>query len=347
MRMYLFIFVFLFFGFSYSQSVRTVEGDQISLYVENDARYIGGPGTDESYSNGFKISYLHAAQHVPFWAKPFINWSGYLENELKNSKSNFGIAIAQQIYTPSDTAKTFLLEDDRPYAAWLYLGLTASFNAGKDEVHSLELDLGIIGPEAHGKSVQNGFHRIFGMEVSQGWENQLKTEPALLLSYSQRRRFFELIYNQNKWFDLVPYYGGSIGNILVSAYGGALARLGYNLQNDFGPTRPSATEGDAFTTPVVNTENPKEKQMSRGLSFYGFAGLRGNVVVHDIFLDGNTFQESHHVTKNYFYGEGEVGLSVLWSRFGGTWRFVSRSPQFKERSSFNSFASITASYLLD
>lgn len=312
------------------------DGRALTLYVENDTRYLGGPGSDNSYSNGLKLSYISADNHVPGWADPFLNSSQTLRDALKNSQSNFSLSLGHQIYTPNDTGTELLVVDDRPYAAWLYVGLGAHF---KDQLrsHALELNLGVIGPEAVGEPVQNNYHRLIGIRTAKGWKNQLQTEPTLQLSYQQRQRFLDFSNEKyGQYFDLIPFFGASVGNVAVNAYGGAMVRLGTNLPDDFGPSRASSFEGDSFVEPLENKDSR--------ISLYAFAGGRGVGVAHNIFLDGNNFRDSHKVSKRNFLIETELGFALGIRPWTLVWRFVSRSPEFRERSNVNSFASVSLTY---
>lgn len=113
--------------------------DAYAIYFENDSRNIGGPGSDQAYTNGFKFSY---------------------------------------IYAPNDTQATNLIVDERSYAAWLYLGFAVSLKAKSTE-HFLELDLGTIGPSALGEQVQNGFHSLIGTNKANGWSNEFEQRKEL------------------------------------------------------------------------------------------------------------------------------------------------------------------------
>jgi lipid A 3-O-deacylase len=311
------------------------KGEAFNLYIENDSRHIGGPGSDNAYSSGLKLSYIAAEDDIPSWGQATVDRFDLLRDTLKSARSNFGISLGHQIYTPNDTERADLIDDDRPYAAWLYMGFSARF---QNEVrsHSLELDVGVIGPDAQGEKVQNGFHRLIGTDQAKGWSNQLGDEPTLELSYQQRLRFFELRSNRLRYFDAIPFFGGSVGNVSVDAHVGGMVRTGNLLPNDFGPTRPSMTNGDNFVTPI-----------SDGLpqtTYYAFAAVQGFAVARNVFLDGNTFHASHRVTKYPFVFETEFGFAGLYRQWSGTWRFVSRSPEFEQKSVVNSFASISVSY---
>lgn len=312
------------------------EGRALTLYIENDSRYIGGPGSDTSYSNGLKLSYIEADNHVPGWARPFIDSSETLSSALDGSQSNFSLSLGHQIYTPSNTGTSLLVGNDRPYAAWLYVGLGAHFK-DSERSHALELDVGIIGPEALGEQVQNGYHRMIGVRPSMGWEHQLATEPTLQLSYQQRRKFLQFnSETYGPYFDVIPFFGASLGNVAINTYGGGMVRLGTHLPDDFGPSRASSFDGDIFVEPLSET--------APDISLYAFAGGRGIAVGRNIFLDGNTFRHSHHVSKRYFLIETEFGAAFTLRPCSLVWRFVTRSPEFRESDTVNSFASISFSY---
>ncbi|MBC7459034.1 MAG: lipid A deacylase LpxR family protein [Bdellovibrionaceae bacterium] len=329
------LIISLFWGLS-TVEAQTSRGEAINLYVENDSRNIGGPGVDKAYSNGVKLSFVAAENDIPSWAKPMINRSETFRKALKGSQTNFGIAIGQQIYTPTDTKSTELIPDDRPYAGWLYLGMSAQFKS-EQHSHSLELDIGIIGPESGAEKIQNGFHKIIGVEGTYGWKNQLATEPTVEMSYQQRLQFFELVdSNKKKYFDVIPFFGGALGNVSIDAHAGSIVRFGIDLPDDFGPTRPSSIDGDNFV--------PTKEGDARKTRFYVFASGRGIAVGRNIFLDGNTFKSSHRVTKYPFILETEIGFVAVYSHLSLAWRFVTRSPEFEQRSTVNSFASISIGY---
>lgn len=326
------------FGVSiaFAQDEVPSSGRTFGVYVENDARVVGGPGSDQGYSSGIKFSYLSAEDRIPSWANPALSTMNILEQERRKSKSNFGFALGHQIYTPNNTTTSDFIPNDRPYAAWLYMAFSAHFKT-PTHGHYWELALGVVGPEAMGPSVQNEFHRIIGSARVNGWEHQLGTEPTLQLSYQQRLKSFEVFQNRSRVFDVIPFYGAGLGNVLVAAHAGALVRIGYHLPDDLGPTRPSPTGGDIFIS-------PKPTGPHSDWSFYGFAGARGHAIAHSIFLDGNTFRKSHSVKKYPFVGETEFGAAGELGNWNLIWRFVTKTPEFEEKSRFNSFGSMTLSY---
>lgn len=318
--------------FSINAFAADIEGkDAYAFYLENDSRNIGGPGSDQAYSSGVKFSYIYAQGQIPKWSTPAIDYLHILDNNAKWAKVNFGLSLGHQIFTPNDTQTTELVASDRPYAAWLYLGFAVSLKERNVE-HFLEIDLGTIGPSALGEPIQNGFHSLIGSGKTNGWRNGLKDEPTLQVFYQKRHK---QVFSQN--LDFVPYYGVGLGNVLIGGHAGGIIRLGSYLPDDFGASRPSASDGNSFISASSYSTESK-------LSYYFFGGARGNYIARNIFLDGNTFHESHEVKKHLFTFETEVGFGLHF--YSGTlvWRFVTKSPEFDERKEFNSFASLSFVY---
>lgn len=310
----------------------------LGLYVENDARTVGGPGSDQAYSNGLRLSYVHARGEVPAWAEPLAAHSEAFQREREKARVNFGWGLAHQLYTPEQKYLAELIADDRPYAAWLSLGLAVNLRT-PSHGHFVELSVGVVGPAAGGEAVQNEFHRVIERRFANGWAHQLRNEPTLQLGYQQRLKFLESGTHDGKTFDVIPFYGGALGNALTAAHLGGLMRVGVNIPDDLGPTRPSSSDGDSFLAPEVSALNAEGV---RRWSIYAFAGGRATLTARNIFLDGNSFQDSHRVTKYPLTAETEIGVGLQRHPFSLIWRFVTRSPEFEERGRFNSFGSVSA-----
>ncbi len=308
-------------------------GEAFAFYVENDTRSLGGPGSDQAYTNGLKFSYIYAEDKIPNWVENATRRLNLLDKKREDTTSNLGMSLGHQIYTPNNIGSNQFIPKDRPYAGWLYLGLAANFK--EDTVaHFFELDVGMVGPSALGKQVQNNWHDLIGKYRAQGWQYGLRDEPTLQFSYQKRHKVYK-----TQIIDILPYYGAVIGNVLLGAHIGGLIRVGNHVLEDFGPSRPSSSDGDSFISPI-NPDQPFKP------SYYGFFGLRGNVVARSIFIDGNTFKPSHHVTRVPLVFDTEVGFGVQVMPFSLVWRFVTRSPEFEERKVFISFASINLVYFL-
>ncbi|MGV0035924.1 MAG: lipid A-modifier LpxR family protein [Candidatus Azotimanducaceae bacterium WSBS_2022_MAG_OTU7] len=69
------------------------------------------------------------------------------------------------LHTEDFTEKD-LLEDDRPYAAWLFMGLGYQTRA-QDQLDTIEVQLGVVGPAAYGQEAQDFIHDLRGFESLQ------------------------------------------------------------------------------------------------------------------------------------------------------------------------------------
>ena len=96
-------------------------------------------------------------------------------------------------------------------------------------LHTVEFDIGVVGPPALGRQVQTAWHKFVDAPEPQGWDNQIRTEPGILLTYLHKRRYGEISGVQ-----LVPHIGASLGTVATFARAGALLRAGQNMTG-FGP----------------------------------------------------------------------------------------------------------------
>ncbi len=68
-------------------------------------------------------------------------------------------------------------------------GVTGSLIHDTDLARTvLSVELGVLGPLAQGKEVQNGFHDIIGDTPNQGWGTQLRDEPIFEITPSRTWR---------------------------------------------------------------------------------------------------------------------------------------------------------------
>lgn len=308
-------------------------GYTISFQFEND--FFGG-GTDRHFTHGTRlecmtkpVEWITKAAHTIPW---FRSGEGRDEKE-KTLQARASFSLGQNIYTPENTATTALVQEDRPYAGWLYMGFGVVADQGHKRYDKLELEVGVVGPSAFAKEVQTYWHSLFGLRVPQGWDNQLKDEPGVVLYYEQARRFKKAGVIPGAEFDVIPYFGGSLGNVLTHVAAGFTVRVGSRLDDDFGPPRirPSLPGGAYF-------------QPGKGFRWYFFAGLDGRWVLYNIFLDGNTFTDSHEVDKRPLVGDLQAGLVFQWSRVRLSYTQIFRTKEFYGQDRPDIFGSLSVSY---
>jgi len=286
--------------------------------MENDADF----ETDYSYTEGSRISLLFAREniqnnsfHIPF-------------TEVKNKEHFISFAYANQMYTPQDVDKVELIKDDRPYAGWSYIevGLhQSSFN----ELDSLTTQFGIIGPAAKMQELQDAFHDWIDVRHAKGWDNQLQNEISLQLNYMHKwRHKYKKVLGLDH--DLIPYSGIYLGNVSIKASTGALYRIGFNIPDDFGIN--SMNEG---SFPSVSVYNTPAFTNSWSLYFNFIAGA--NLIVKDIFTDGNTFRDSHSVQRDFYTAYFGAGLSMRYANFTLNYMHQYYTKDYKLRGNYEKY----------
>ncbi len=302
----------------------------LSFSHENDL--LGG-GADRYYTSGNRFTWFDSKTKVP---------SGI--DKLADKIPTFDVnentftfyTLGQNLYTPADIKLSYQPEDDRPWAAFLYgsIGLaTPSYRADSSLSHvdELEITLGVVGPEALGKPVQKFIHKnVSDSPAPQGWDNQLDFEPGLILLW--QRRF---PYEWEKQFGSVharmePNLSVALGNILTSASVGATLVAGSDRALDTPPRVRPAIPG----TGIFFSKNGK-------FNWQVFAGIDGRVVGRNIFIDGNSFSNSHSVDKEYLVGDLSTGISLFYNDYRLSYTLNVRSKEFKDQEEESIFGSVT------
>lgn len=297
----------------------------LGFLVENDKF----TGTDEHYTNGIQLSYLSGKDDLPNWLRTAAR---YLPGVQESAALRAGYVLGHSIFTPGDTSATKPLPNDRPYAGWLYGGVAlVAENEGR--LDTWELDLGIVGPSARGKEVQNSFHALIGVDEAEGWNNQLHDEFGYALIYERRWR--NLWEHQRTGFgvDVTPYVGGSLGNVGTYLDVGFTMRIGNDLPNDFGAPRirPSLP-GSNFFLPRDN------------FGWYLFVGASGRAIAHNIFIDGNSDGDSLGVDRKPLVGDLQGGLVTTIGGVRLAYTYVLRTREFDGQNKPDRFGSIGLSF---
>jgi lipid A 3-O-deacylase len=296
------------------------------VFYENDL--FGG--TDRYYTNALQLTWLskdlkqyREDVRLPGWSLPLIHSVPFVHEP--GSTHNIGLLLGHQIYTPSDIQAAEVLPDDRPYAGFLYGGI-ALHSKTLSRLDTIEIVLGVVGPAALAEQVQNTVHDLRDIPEARGWDNQLRNEPALRFAWQRKWRTHRGMLTNLLCYDLLTHTGAVLGNVRTGADAGGEFRLGYNIPMDFGSDviRPGA--GVSAPVSVFGYPSPP------AFGLHGFAGARAAVVLHDIFLDGNTFKSSHSVDREPLVGEFSTGIAVSYKKIKLTYRHVFRTGQFKHQS---------------
>jgi hypothetical protein len=288
-----------------------LRGSEIQVFIENDS--FGS--TDQYYTNGIKIGGgVPANKVIGLFSRP----PNALLDAISDGASNhFGLFIGQNLYTPRDITIAAPQPNDRPWAAWSYIGAVAQ-SVKEDRLHTVEFDLGFVGAPALGKQVQTFWHDyIVDAPEPQGWGNQIRAEPGLMLTYVHKRR-----YGPSTGVQFVPHVGASIGNIMTLVRAGGIVRFGQNMTG-FGPD--GIEPGGAM---LKNTRRQYDEGRRQSWEWFAFAGVDGRVVPYNIFLDGSLFRDGPGIARNDTVYDITAGLSARIDKVRLSVTHIKRSEEF-------------------
>lgn len=320
-----------------------------NVLFEND---LGG-NTDRHYTHGSRVSCLSAPkgpEHSGRRVAEALQFDLFGERILDTGgEMRYSFALGQSMFTPEDLSRTDVILDDRPYAGWLFgtagviLGPGEPGEAGSSgfrRLETLQLTLGMVGPASFADETQKFVHSTLDSPHPMGWHNQLQNEPGINLAYERKWRTeaVDLLPGTDLEYDLMPSVGAALGNVHTYASVGATFRFGSSLANDFGPPllRPSVAGSEYY--------NPERDET---LSGYLFLSFGGRLVGRNIFLDGNTFKDSHSVDKKYLVGDVQFGAVI--SVYGAAriaLTHIVRSTEFRQQDGPNQFSALSVSFQL-
>jgi hypothetical protein len=307
-------------------------GGTWTLLLENDRL----ADTDRHYSHGTRIAWVSDKQTGgPDWMRHALD---FLYPFAPVRAGRIGFALGQNIYTPEDISRSDLIRDDRPYAGWLYVGgsvhaETKQTLAGRpfDILDTVEIDLGMVGPASLAEPTQKFVHELIDTTRPRGWRHQLDNEPGLV------------IIGERKWrtppaalgpihADMIPHLGGALGNVFTHINAGSTFRIGQNLWLDYGPPhiQPALSGLEAVDA-------------TGAFGWYLFAGVEGRAIGRNIFLDGNTFSDSHSVDKRAFVGDFLLGAAIIYRGARLAFTHVYRTREFDGQREPDSFAAVSLS----
>lgn len=292
------IYALIFFTGILQADSDTWNIESLSYSMENDTDV----DIDGGYTHGGRISVLFAREdadksqiHIPF-------------TNIQAKEHFISFAYANQMYNPYDQDIATLIEDDRPYAGWSYIELALHQVTDKN-LDSLTVQLGVVGPASKMEELQTFFHKYIDVSESAGWDNQLSNEVGLQVNYMHKWRYeqADIVGIESV---LIPYAGANLGNISTKASAGAMYRVGWNISKDYGMN--SMKEGSYPSIPIHSKAISKEKS---DWALYLNLTTGANFVLRDIFLDGNTFRDSHSIDKNYLNAYISYGVTARYKNF--------------------------------
>jgi len=339
---FILIFMVILPGQVYAEDDVARRSDTITLYLENDL--FGFDNNDRNYTHGTKLSWISQDLSdylenplIPEWSYPiieclpFINKPGY--------QRSVSISLGQNIYTPDDITRSDLIKDDRPYAGITYLAV-GFHNKNNHEMNTFEFNVGIVGRHSYAEDCQTIIHEWIDSDEPEGWDHQLRDEPVLNIFFERKWKMFRKKQDGRFGCDCIPHIGCGIGNAFTGANAGGEVRFGWNLPNDFGTflIRP----GSDSNAPIDSTD-PRFLGLFRRFGVHIFFAVDGTAVLRNIFLDGNTFRDSHSVDKKHFVADLIGGVGMIINRFKLTYSYVYQTKDFNHQEEGQQYGAISLS----
>lgn len=297
----------------------------LSFVLENDVFY----DVDRHYTNGVDLIWVPGKDEpTPAWASAL---AGLLPWFPKEGDLRHGYAIGQSMFTPNDITRPDPPLTERPYAGWLYGTLGVGRGSG-NQLDLLALSLGMVGPASLAEQTQKFVHRVIGSPQPQGWSTQIGDEPGIVLTYQRSWRGAVETRMGGVRMDLTPNIGAAVGNVFTYADAGVMLRAGERLPKDFGPPRiqPGLLGSGEFSP-------------AGGFDWYVFCGVEERVVARNIFLDGNTFEDSRRVDKLPWVSDMQYGFVLDWPAIRLSYTHVKRGREYRTQTGGDTFGALTVS----
>ncbi len=308
-----------------------------TIYFENDLFN----GTDSNYTNGVKFSLISPDLSpyaedgkLPRQVLELVHRIPFIGESAPGYTHKVEFAFGQNMYTPSNTEKFNLIWDDRPYAGWTY-GATSYHRKNNVRptfalMDTVEIQLGIVGPDSLAEETQKRVHQFRNLDQPNGWNHQLKNEPGLVIVF-ERKWLLNPAIPDKIGYSAIFHTGAALGNVYTYINSGLELRLGWNIPRDFGVS-------------LIRPAGSTRLEIDDRFMIFIFGCVDGRLVGQDIFLDGNTFTDSHSVDKKPFVADVAAGVAANYKNMMLTWTQVLRTKEFKGQKKEHSFGAIAFSF---
>lgn len=308
--------------------LKSNDGPIWTFTFEND---LIGRGTDQNYTSGVRLTVFDPGVppgrigHFLDRVMPFF--------KINETTSRY-ISVGQNMFTPDDITMRRQDPDDRPWAAFLY-GSAGLTTVSGNHIDRLEGTLGIVGPAALGRQTQEFVHDLVDTTDPAGWDNQLENEPGIILSWERRWPDTADFRAAGLYGALTPHTGIMLGNVYTLGKAGFTIRLSpeeHRWQDAPVRVHP-AIPGSGYFTPTGNTPG-----------WYLFAGAEGRAIARNIFLDGNTFEDSHCIDKFPLVADINAGIALTYGRARVSYTLNYRTKEFVGQDRADLFGAVSVGY---
>lgn len=312
-------------------------GSSLRLEYDNDALV----NSDNKFTNGASVQWhsnvgdewqdvrrpewMKFGRHLPGLSAPGLDY-------------RIGLAVGQNIQSPSDLSATEPIPGDVPYAGALGFELNwIGFN--DDSFRGYALIAGVVGPASGGEAVQKWVHDWIGAEEPRGWDNQLPNEPVVNFNAMFKEKLLRFRPGSRWSGDLTLTGGFGVGTALTFGEVAAEVRAGRNLPYGFAFVPDPIGRSIAYDATVPSSGED---------SLYVSLMMRRVYTQHFIFTDGSLFQDTPSVATDPWRWQLVTGLHWTRGRFGLHVSFWDSSASLRTpfRGSGNDFGTIAFEWRL-
>jgi hypothetical protein len=276
---------------------------------------------DRYYTNGMFLSFRHLT--TP-------------KNE-NIEKRIFEWQIGHEMFTPHKSIVKTINEHDRPFAGYLYgsFGINRAYKSNK--IWNTSVQLGLVGPDAYAKELQEVIHNIYGFQESVGWKHQVKNAFAFNLSTTYIDQLFT---NETNNFDISWVNDAKLGTVYTNISSGFYSRIGM---------KPLAKiiNSTGFNTNL----NDDTTSFKRQIESFFYIKPTVRYAFYDATLQGSFLNTSSEVTKELIplVFNVEVGVRFTANRFnfGYVFNYNTSKSEGLRYTYGNKFGTIAIHYLFN
>jgi len=302
----------------------------LEFIIENDGAGNLINSDDQHYSSGVRITIsLDPSARFEEGVR------GFLDRvlEVPDARVAAGVTLAHHIYTPEDITLPNPPTTDRPFAGYFAVGFFVN-RTGPNVHDHLGVEIGVTGHASFAEPAQIFVHSALPDQVKpRGWRTQLSDELTI---QTRLQRTWRWRVSEGTLFDVevLPRVAGELGTVFIRATGEVTGRVGYNLPDDFGPSRvldkPTATA-----------------RWAGDWGMYVFGRATGRAVARNMFLDGNLLQNSRSVDREELVGEVAFGLVGRWRWLEAGYAITILTDEFETQTASDSYATLFARVSVD
>lgn len=287
---------------------------QFSFITDNDL--YTSVNRDRYYTSGIFLSYKYAAKNL----------------KRKEINRIYEWKIGHEMYTPQKAIVSNISLHDRPFAAYFY-GSFGIMRVFERYIFRTNLELGMVGPSALGRELQDVIHDIYGFKKAVGWQYQISDGLGVNLDASFIKSLFS---GKKEQIDVNWISNASVGTVYTNIATGLYSRIGFvPLQK--------ISNSIAFDTHLKRNANQR-----KGESFL-FINPMLRYAFYDATLEGSLFNNSSIITKAIkpLVFHLQIGFLFTANRFnlGYVYHFSTSTSQGLVHDSGNSYGTISLSYL--